>query len=233
MMSDVWDTAAEATVGPKVYFGQIFTDAFFVYISKGEPKVPFDPDQHPAEKRFTQIKIDGQCQRADGTTYEISREIIAEFGREWAGIVLPSLKVAGVHPRDLDEQWARWEMVETGRTYTNAYGEQKATTFKFLEFYPDEAACRAAEAAHYSRSADPDPEPEEDASATHPMPEEDPPAPDNDKVRANLAQFLPMLWTQAGKDVVEFGKLLQANPALAAHFDLNSAEVQAVIGGGS
>jgi hypothetical protein len=94
-MSDVWDSAASATVGPKWYFGKVFTDAFYVYISKGEPKVPFDPDQHSKDKRFTQIKIDGQCQRADGTTYEISREIIAEFGREWAGIVLPSLKVAG------------------------------------------------------------------------------------------------------------------------------------------
>ena len=110
-MSDVWDTAAEATVGPKVYFGQVFTDAFFVYISKGVPKVPFDPDQHPADKKFSQIKIDVQCTDSSGKTYEISREVICEFGREWAGIILPSLKVCGVHPRDLNEKWAKFEFV--------------------------------------------------------------------------------------------------------------------------
>lgn len=227
-MSDVWDTAAGAALPPKAFFGQVFTDAFFVYISKGEAKVPFDAGQHPAEKKFTQIKIDGVCTRADGSAYEISREIIAEFGREWAGIVLPSLKVCGVHPRDLNERWARWELVNTGRTWIDKTSGDKreATTFKFLEFYPDEAACKAAEAAHYSRAV------EEDEEEPLPMPEDAPDAPANDAERANLAKFLPLLWTQAAGDVVKFGELLQANPALAAHFDLNSPEVAALVAGG-
>jgi len=222
-MNDVWDTANEVQLGPKVYFGQVFTDAFFVHIAKGEPKVPFDAAQHKPETKFTQIKIDGVCTRANGSTYDISREIIAEFGREWAGIVLPSLKVCGVHPRDLNERWARWEMVSTGRKYTNSAGEEReASTFKFLEFFDSEDACRAAEKAHYSRPV----EDEEDAPL--PMPEENTNVNGNAE-RANLAKFLPLLWTQAAGDVVKFGELLQANPILAAQFDLNSPEVQAVI----
>ena len=224
-MSDVWDTANEATLGPKMFFGQIFTDGFFVYISKGEPKVVFDPAQHPADKRFTQIKIDGVCTKQDGTTYEIAREIIAEFGREWAGIVLPSLKVCGVHPRDLNEKWARWEMVETGRTYTNDYGTQKATTFKFLEIYPDEAACRAAEAAYYSRPAA---EAEPDLTEAYPMPEETP-APANDAQREVAAKFLPALWASAKGDVTKFSELLAGNPLTSKYFDLNSPEVAAIV----
>jgi len=228
MSKDPWDVANEASLGPKIYFGQVFALSDFVYISKGEPKVLFDEGRHPADKKFTQIKIDGVCHRADGSEYTINREMIAEFGREWAGIVLPSLKVAGVHPRDLDERWASWEMVNTGRSYhSNTTGEEvQATTFKFRAIYDSEEECRAAEAAHYRRGI-------EDEETPLPMPEAEAPKPGGDGAeRANLAKFLPLLWTQAGQDVIKFGELLQANDSLAKHFDLNSPEVLDLVGAG-
>lgn len=228
-MSDPWDTAAGATLPPKVYFGQVFTLADYVYISKGEPKVLFDPEQHPADKRFTQIKIDGVCNRQDGTSYEISREMIAEFGREWAGIVLPSLKVCGIHPKELDEKWASWEMAKTGRKYTNDYGEQEATTFKFLAIYDSEEECRAAEAAHYSRA------PSEDEDSGLPMPEvskDDGNGNGGGPEKAVAAQFLPALWAQSGNDVSQFAALLAGNPLTSRFFDLNSPEVVELIAQG-
>ena len=234
-MSDVFDLAADAKVAPKVYFGQIFVDWQKVRFAKGFPKELFDPTQHPEEHAAAQAKIDVQMTTANGSTYEKSREIVCNT-QEWAGIVLPSLKVAGWGSkeklRELHEKWCSFEWISTGRTYTNAYGTFESKTFKFLAIYPDEAACRAAEAAHYSRGGDDD----QDAEEPLPMPESDPPGEnsnsdaDKSAERANLAKFLPLLWTQAGGDVVKFGALLQANPLLAVEFDLNSAEVQAVIG---
>jgi hypothetical protein len=226
---DVWDSANEATVAPKVYFGQIFTDAFFCVLQKGVGKLVFDPSQHNEDRKLTCINIDGNVARADGTTYTIHREVIAEF-RDWAGIVLPSLKVAGVHPRDLNEQWARWEMTKTGRTWVdrNSGETKEGTTFKFLEFYSDEETCRAAETAHYSR---PTPIPTEDSSAldkSHPMPEEAV-APANDAQREVAAKFLPALWKTAKEDVTIFGELIAGNPLTSKFFDLNSAEVAAIV----
>jgi hypothetical protein len=230
-MPDVWDSAYDATQGPRVYFGQIFTDGHYVYISfrKGEPRVLFDPSQHPIDGRHTLVKIDGVCTKRDGTTYEIPREMVCELDDAWQ-ITKVSLKVTGVHPRDLNERWAKWEMVETGDTWNSkTTGELvKGTTFKFLEFYSDEAACKAAETAHYSR---PTPIPTEDSSAldkSHPMPEEAV-APANDAQREVAAKFLPALWKSAGGDVTKFSELIAGNPLTSKFFDLNSAEVAAIV----
>jgi len=223
---DVWDTANEATVAPRVYFGQVFTDAFFCVLQKGAGKVVFDPAQHDADRRLTCIKIDGQVTRANGSTYEINREVIAEF-KDWAGIVLPSLKVCGIHPRDLNEKWASWEMVNTGRTWTDrSTGETKnGTTFKFLAIYPDEAACRAAESAHYSRTPSSE---DDDLDNSHPMPEDNG-SNGSDAQREVAAKFLPALWNQAAGDVTKLGQLIAGNPLTSKYFDLNSAEVLALV----
>lgn len=230
-MPDVWDTANEARPQPKVYFGQIFTDAFYCILEKGVGKVPFDEGQHDVDRRLTCIKIDGQVTRADGSTYEINREVIAEF-RDWAGIVLPSLKVAGIHPRDLNEKWARWEMVNTGRTWIDrSTGETKqGTTFKFLEIYPDEAACRAAETAHYSRSSSGTGQTSQASTldSTHPMPEE---APANDKQREVADAFLPTLVKLAAGDMDKLHELLKNNDLVSNFYDINHPKVVELVAG--
>lgn len=229
-MSDVWDSAADATRGPKIYFGQVFTDGHYVYISfkKGDPRVLFDPSQHPQDGRHTLVKIDGVCTKRDGSSYEINREMVCELDAAWQ-ITKVSLKTCGVHPRELNERWAKWEMAETGDTWNSRTSGElvKGTTFKFSEFYPNEAACRAAEKAHYSRTPSTD---EENLDDTHPMPEE---APSNgsDAQREVAAKFLPALWKSAGGDVTKFGELISGNPLTSKFFDLNSAEVAALVAG--
>ena len=228
-MSDVWDTANDTTMGPKRYFGQLLTDAFFVHIAKGEPKEQFDPARHNAGQKFTQIKIGAICTKADGSTYDLNREIICEFGREWAGIVLPSLKKLNVHPRDLNDKWASWEMVENGQSWTSkTTGELvKGTTFKFSEFYPDEDTCRAAEAKFYNRVRD-----ETSGTGDEPLPMP-PTQAEADKERAVWAQFLPMLWTQTQPDTKAFYDAIAGNPNLAQLFDSNSPEVVAIVESGA
>lgn len=214
--NDVWDQAANATVRPKVYFGQIFTDAFFCVLRKGIGKVPFDPGQHPADDKLACIKIDGQCTKRDGSSFVVQREEIAEF-RDWAGIILPSVKALGIHPRELNEKWAKWRMVETGRTWVDKVsGEtKKATTFQFLELFPDAAACQAAEAALYNREVQPELAP---ASGGTVDPQQDP-------QREVAAKFLPALYAQANGDAAKMAELLAANPLTSKYFDVNSVEV--------
>ena len=230
-MSNIYDELNDEQLRPRVYFGQVFVDAFYVYVSKGEPKVLFDPAQHPAEKRFKQVKIDAQCTDSTGKLYTISREVIVEFGREWAGFILPSLKACNCHPGELNEKWAKFERVKTGRTYHSDYTgkDEDEKTFKFLEIYPDEAACREAEKAHYSR---PTPEvEEEDASATHPMPDDTQAS--NNAQRGVAEKFLPALWKSAAGDVTRFGELIAGNPLTSKFFDINSPEVAAIVAGGT
>lgn len=218
-MSDIWDTANSATLPPQEFYGQIFTDAFYCILQKGIGKVPFDADQHKQERRLTCINIDAQCFKRNGGTFELHREVIAEF-RDWAGIVLPSLKICGIHPRDLDERWARFEMAETGRTWTDKTSgeERKATVYKFLEFYPDEAACRVAYEARYNRATD------EDEEEPLPMPEKGN-GKGNGKEREVAARFLPALVAQANGDVTKLSELLAGNALTSRYFDLNSPEV--------
>lgn len=215
-MSDVWDQANEATVRPKVYFGQIFTDAYFCVLRKGVGKVEFDPAQHPADDKLTCVKIDGQCTKRDGSSYIIQREVIAEF-RDWAGIILPSVKALGIHPRELNEQWAKWKMAETGRTWVDKVsGEtKKATTFQFLELFPNATACQAAEAAHYSQKVQPELSPAPNGTM-------DP------RQREVAAKFLPALFAQANGDVPKMAELLAANPLTSTYFDVTSPEVVAL-----
>ena len=230
-MSDVWNDAAEATTGPKRYFGQLLTEAYYAHIKKGSPKEQFDPGQHNEANKYVVVKIGSITTLDDGRTFDINREYIcpktgSSLGKEWAQIVNPSLKKLGIHPRTLADKWACWEMVPTGRTWiSNRTNEQvEGTAHKFLEFYPDEDTCRAEEAAFYNRSDEPVVDPLDE---THPMPEED-----TDKQRAAMAQFLPMIWTQT-KEADAFYKAIAGNPMVAKFFDSNSPEVKALVEAGA
>ena len=157
--------------------------------------------------------------------------MVAKLDKGW-DITKASVKKLGAS--DPNEKWARWEMVETGRNWnkevTDENGETttvvvKGTAFKFAEFYPNEDACRAAEAAFYKRAPV---EPEEDLDETMPMPEED-----TDTQRAGAAVFLPTLWTLAGGDPEAFYAAIANQPALAKFFDSNSDEVKALVEAGA
>jgi len=142
---DPLDAASSATLAPRSYYGQIEIDAWFCVLERGKGKVIYDPQQHSADQRRTAIKISLLPLPEQNVQFPLEREMIAE-SREWAGIVLPSLKALGINNvREANGKWAKMQQVPSGRKYRNAKGEEKeATTFKFLALYPDEAACQAA-----------------------------------------------------------------------------------------
>ena len=142
---DPFESASNATLAPRNYYGQIQIDAYFCVLQKGVGKLPYDAGQHKAEDRRTAIDISLLPIAEQNITFELRREIIAE-SREWAGIVWASLKALGLASvRDANGAWAKMQQVGTGRRYRNSEGEEKeATTFKFLALYDSEDACRAA-----------------------------------------------------------------------------------------
>ncbi len=144
-MDDPYDSATNATLAPRSYYGQIQVDAYFCVLVKGTGKVPYDGGQHRAEDRRTAIDISLLPLAEQNVNFDLRRATIAE-SREWAGIIWPSLKALGVSSvRDVNGKWAKMQQVPSGRTYRNSAGEEKeATTFKFLALYDDEVACRAA-----------------------------------------------------------------------------------------
>ena len=144
-IDDPFESASNATLAPRNYYGQIQIDAYFCVLQKGVGKLPYDPGQHRAEDRRTAIDISLLPIAEQNITFELRREIIAE-SREWAGIIWPSLKELGLtSAREANGKWAKMIQVGTGRKYRTKSGEEReATTFKFLALYDSEDTCRAA-----------------------------------------------------------------------------------------
>lgn len=140
MSNDTWQAMNEAQEPSKFYFGENTFDPWFCVLQKGVGKVPFDPDQHKAGQRRTAIEITIVPLNGDFT---IERAAIAE-SREWAGIILPSIKALGLEVQGLHEKYVKVEMVAS-RKYTDKNGEERvATVPKYLAVYPNREACEAA-----------------------------------------------------------------------------------------
>lgn len=146
---DPWQTAMDPPKPSSEWYGQMRVNVWFCAPVKGVGKVPWDPNSldpntgNPA-RRYTAIDL-ALAPLSNQAMEDITRGMLAEFA-EWPDIVLPSLKDLGVfNLQNLNGAWVRCEMVPTGRTYTNQNGETKeATTFRFLQLFPDEKACREA-----------------------------------------------------------------------------------------
>lgn len=207
---DAWDAVEEAREPSRVFFGQVDMDVWFCVLQKGVGKVPFDPEQHKAERRRTAVEVTVAPLPASGLQFPLERGMIAE-SREWAGILLPSLKALGVSPREVNGQWAQVELAPTGRKYTNANGEEKvATTIKFLALYESEEECQEAADALFGGG--------NGANSGNPGNGQ------SDPERAVAEQFLPVLVKQA-EDRAELTKILAANPIVGKYFTVDSPEV--------
>lgn len=231
-------------------FGQVLVNAWFcMWVpnpalgtnAKGQPKkekLPYNPDVKDANgqsyRRNTAIEIKLDPITDKQFTGTIERNYIAEFG-EWVDVVLPSLKDIGVMSlQELNMAWVRAEMVPTGQTYTNGNGETKnSTTFKFIEVYPNEQACRAAyQAARGSapvngngngHQAQPQPQPANGAANGG----------DNSRERETAEKFLkPYVtnaWRKANGDIdktrAELATMIAGQALLARYFTVDSPEV--------
>lgn len=212
---DPFETASNAEPLRSVYYAQVQCDAWYCVLVKGTGKVVFDPNQHPIEQRRTALSISLATIPEQPVNFPLVREMIAE-SPEWTKVVWPSAKVLGLSSaRDLNGKWAKVELAPTGDTYKNRQGDTKErTTFKFVAFYADEAACRAAYAAG---SGQPAPAPSAPANGA-----------DTSKERETALQFLKVLmpkWLNGTMDLDKVKAGIAANPVIARHFDANSPEV--------
>lgn len=151
-INDPWDSAENPTFAAPEYWGLCSMDMYYCVLQKGVGKVRFDAQQHQVDQRRTAIDIVVTPLPEMGSAREASRSMIAE-SKEWASIVLPSIKTLGVSTRELNGKYVHITFAPTGRTYvkTNDDGTQETrdnTTIKFLKVFADENACRADWAAH-------------------------------------------------------------------------------------
>jgi hypothetical protein len=204
------------------FHGQISTQAWRVAWPKGDFKARqvFDANMHKGDNWQTGVMVNIVVTPLDPTRKLITRET-PTFAREYNGVIRPSIealteavaKIKGIdvkatNPlREINELWVAGEFVprpdnKTGETWT---------TIKFTHVFATKGECEAHAGAT--------PQAENHAPAAEAT---------GDPQRATLANFLPALWAQAGKDAGKFAELLKANPLLAA-FTMDSPEVRVVM----
>ncbi len=231
--NDPFEAAANATLEPRAYYGQMHVLAGFCVLQKGVGRVPFDPTQHRSENRCTEIKLELTGLPEHQLQRPLLRELIAE-SREWAGVVLPSLKKLGVsNPREVNGRFVCVKFVPTGRTYVDANTNEtrEATTFKFEALYADEAACRLAYQAHYGspNSANGQGAPAQPTGDPAVPPSSAPTPAANNPERSTALGFLAVLVKQSGGDRAALAQRIAAMPLLAKYFTVDSLETQTLL----
>lgn len=211
---DPFEAANNATepVYVRNFFGQCWFDVYFCALVKGQGKVAFDPAIH--KQKFTAINLSIQPLAGSSAKFPIERQLIAE-SKEWASIILPSIKALGKTPKELHGSFVQVEIVPTGEKYTAKDGTVKEkSTPKFVAVFPDEASCQRVNDAHFGNPA----------NNTEPTS-----APNGNAEREVALKFLPALATQAGKDPLKLSELIASNGLVSKYFNINSPEVIAVL----
>jgi hypothetical protein len=137
--NDPWDDAENPRQRGSDFWGQVKIDMYYVVLVKGTGKVPFDSKIHKIDQRCTAIDINilPVEPQAEKVNFAVQRSMIAE-SKEWAGIVLPSIKALGVSPRELNGRFVKAHFVPTGQKYVNTSNESKdRTTFEFETLFVD------------------------------------------------------------------------------------------------
>ena len=219
---DPFDSATNATLAPRAYYGQLQVNAWFCALIKGTGKVPFDPLQHAIEKRATAIDIDLIPLPEQNVSFSVRREMIAE-SREWAGIVWPSLKALGLsNAREADNKWVKLTQVPSGRKYRTSSGEEKeATTFKFLALYPNEDECRRAYYAETGRGST--------TTTAAPSAATDTTPGNGSKARETAVQFIGAFAKLNKYDVDATRKACASQPAITGAIDVNAPEFVQIV----
>ncbi len=224
-VDDPMESASNASLAPRSYYGQIQVEAWFCVLQKGVGKIPYDNGQHRIEDRRTAVDISIIPLAEQNVNFEVKRETIAE-SREWAGIIWPSLKGLGIsNLREADGKWAMMQQVPSGRKYRNSAGEEKeATTFKFLALYADEAACRAAYLADTGKADEAAPQSAgaNDNGNGH----------NGNGVNHDLKVAIPFIQAfakQAGFDIGKTKDMCRAQSIITKAIDLDSPEFATIV----
>lgn len=210
--NDPMETASNASLAPRTYYGQVDVDAYFCVLVKGTGKVLWDAGQHGIDERRTNVEITVTPIAESGRPDPMKREMIAE-SREWVQITWASLKALGVTSiRDLKGKWAKVQFAPTGRKWTTREGEEReATTFKFLGVYDTEDECRTAWNADNAGGG---------AAATT----EEEPATTNTAERATAYEFLKVLVNTHKSDRAMLATTIASIPQISKWFTVDSPE---------
>lgn len=158
---DPWDSAehAQEPQFSNIIWGQCEARSWWCVLEKGVGKVEFDPQMHSPDQRRTAIDIIIRPLPEMNLTFDLARNMIAE-SREWASIVLPSIRDLGISPKQLNDSWVKVQTIpltdKAGNvvTYTDSNGAVKEkTTIKFLAVFANEEECRADYAANSGKPA--------------------------------------------------------------------------------
>lgn len=224
----IFDESEKITPRNADFWGQAELSMWYAILEKGIGKIPFDPQQHSMDKRVTAIEMQILPIPEQNITDEVRRELIKE-SREWAGILMPSIKAQGLAVRDLPGKWVHVHLKQTGKTYKNKYGETKEMTmFEVVKVFESEDACKLD---YLTRSAEPT-----DESAKAFSIEQPEAAPVNGNERKTALAFLPALVKNAAageKDVevikTKLATLIASTPLVNKHFTVDSPEVLQLI----
>lgn len=218
---DPWAVADSAKPRDYEYYGQVKADAWFGYFPGGGAKpIPFDPSQHPTDKRATLIDIQIIPIPQQDARWDI-RQSYTDFSPDWTKITLPSIKALGVDGlKALNNKYVRVANVQGKRKKKDDSGAETGdfyTTFKFIEVFPDEAACVTAYAG---------------AAPAH---IEQPPANPADE-KAVALQFAEVVVANIARGktdhalvVAEVTTAIAGMPMISKHFTGQSSEIQALI----
>jgi len=229
MAYDPYAAAATPEVRAPEYFGQVAIDIWACTLQKGVGKVPFNEGVDDPNKRCTAVQIQITPLAEHNTSKPVGRDLIAE-SREWAGIVLPSIKDAWPAAwgefslRALAGKWCKVSYVPTGGTYVKDGETKQSTTLKFLALYANEAECRTAyntgNGTNGNGHTAPAPAPAA-AAPTNGTP--------NPAERQTALVFLKALVKQSGGDLEKVQTAIAGMPLVARHFNLESPETAALV----
>lgn len=166
--NDPWEVADNAKPREFEYYGQVKADVWFGFFPGGGAKpIPFDPTAHPEDKRITMIDIQIIPIAEQSVSFDI-RKNYTHFDPDWTKITLPSIKALGADGlRALNNQFVRVVQVDGKKEKKDDTGKKTGEffkTFKFLDVYPDQAACENAYAGNgHSHTEDTAPVSSDDA----------------------------------------------------------------------
>src|SRR3990172_8954470 len=144
--TELWNEANNPPEKTYDLFGQLVDLQIFkgAYQTGTRGAVPFDPAVHQKAQTIIRFYIQPlpeiNVKYGDQLTYE------SPVWADWGKITFPSIKALGINDaREINNRWFRFSRVSNGKTYTKSdggTGEEK--TWKIIELYADENACRDA-----------------------------------------------------------------------------------------
>lgn len=165
---DLFDEASNPPEKTYDLFGKVEVKVWECAFEKGtKGGVAYDPARH--QKRHLMVDIYIQPLAEIDVKYPKLLEFHdVTWSKPYAGIVWPSIKALGINNlREINGRWARVTHVPDGGSYQrkDASGNLmvkpdgspdmvETTTFKFVTFFENEDACRAAYIAAGGKSAD-------------------------------------------------------------------------------